>query len=362
MASEGSSQSPSPLSFTRRSLEANSRVRRTEIDDVHPHRFYRYLCRELEGLREEGGYEVVGERSRDLRPEAAGIGQHTGVFTGRAQARAEVPALGEARITHRPWGPHGAVLVVLGLGVGLFGLLDGLLLLLAALLVAAGVGLFGLTREAKLPLRRRDVLSVFLQGEARERRSRTPEGHQFELAGEVEVVYAAEAFLIVDEDRVPELPWPVRAELSNRCDRWQQPQEVDRHAGAAMGFVDALRAWAQLDGAWTQRDVELLQRGLRGSLAVRQAYTDLLAARREADVRASELARVDRELSALHGRMRARAEHAAATTNGAGGLSRPSPQLEVRRLPRRGARPPPRAPLVHAKPARLVPRPRRKQG
>lgn len=360
MAPQASGEAASPLTFTRRALLANSRVRRSELRDVHPYRFYRQLRGELDELRADGEepYLVVGERQRDLVSEAEGVGQRTGVFTGRAQARAETDALGGARLPYRPWGPHGALLVAVALGLGLFGLLDGWLLLAAGALGLAGVGLFATTDEAEIPLRRRDVISVGMQGEARERREATPTGHRFQLAAETDVVYAGEVFLTVDEERVPELAWPLRAELSNRTDRWSEPARPDGERPVT-GPLDALRAWAQLDGDWTRRDVELLQRGLRGSLADRQAYTELLDALRDTDARERELARVDRELAALEGRMQARAERTPSSPNGTDGED--DQRLTIRRPPSRRARGSLQDALARVPPPRTLPPPRRRR-
>lgn len=359
MAPQASGEAASPLTFTRRALLANSRVRRREVRDVHPHRFYRHLRGELDELRTDGEepYLVVGERPRDLVSEAEGLGQRTGVFTGRAQARAETAALGGARLTYRPWGPHGALLIALASGLGLFGLLDGLLLLVAGALCLAGIGLFATTDEAEIPLRRRDVVSVGMQGEARERREATANGHRFQLSAETDVIYAGEVFLTVDEDRVPELGWALRAELSNRTARWSEPARPDDERPVT-GLLDALRAWAQLDGDWTRRDVELLQRGLRGSLTDRQAYTELLDALRETDVRERELARVDRELAELEARMQARVERGRASPDGTDGDGRR--RLTIRRPPSRRDRGSLQSALARVPPPRTLP-PRRRR-
>jgi len=336
----------SPLSFTRRALSATSRRRRAELADVHPHRWYRRLRTELTRLREEEpSYEVVAERDRDLAAEATAVGHHTTAFTGRAQARAQARALGGARLTYRPWGPHGAGAIVLALGLGLFGPLSNLVLVAALFLGLLGAGLFAVTRQAEVPLRRRDVVSVLVQGEARERWQQVPEGRCSLLRSDVGVVYAAEVFLSVDEERVDELGWPLRVELSNRCEAWAAPEDVDEHAGPLTGFVDALRAWTQLDADWTRYEVDQLQRELGANLARRQAYTRVLERLRAGDVRDRELARVERELAALDERMRAHADREDRSVTRS--TRDPEASLEVRR---------PRRPVPRSPPPRRNPR------
>lgn len=311
MPDAGGRNGTSPLSFTRRTLEQAARRRETDHEGVNPHKFYRALRSSLAELRgqRDPPYEVVGQRARDLQFDPDAAGDRTGAFTGRVQARSQTPALGPAVIDHRPWGPHGAGLVGLGVLILCFGLLSNPMVLLGAATTLLGIGLFSHTEEAEVPLERRDVLSALVEGEARETVQRTATGERSQLTAEMSVLYAADVFLTIPPDRVAELPWAVRAELANRRDRWKtelaggrEPEPVD---GPAMGFVDALRAWTLLDGDWTRSRIQGLQRDVRRSLPKRQAHTELMSKLRPTDVRSRELDRLDRELAAWANDMQA---------------------------------------------------------
>lgn len=359
------------LSFTRRALEDNSRVVEGTCEGVNHHRFYRRLRAALSRLREEEpAYRVAAERSRDLhvRPEAGG--PRTTAFTGRLQAHAQTPAVGPAKIEHRPWAPHGALLVILGLLASLSGFLHGAGFAVAAGLVLVGSLAFTRRREVEIPLDRRDVVSVLFEGEAREDVRRTAEGHTAALAADVQLVYAAEVFLTVRADELANLEWPARAELGRRCEAWSSALEADDldpqpSDGPQVGLLDAFRAVAHLDPSWTRTEVRRLQRNIQGSLPRRQAYTRRLSHLRGTRVREEELERVGDELASLDAQMQALAdrEPPRANTGGdeaAGGrdgqpahvehLARPDPRRP------RGLHPPP--PRTRARP----PAPRRGNG
>lgn len=298
MPGPGGNGSPSPLSFTRRSVEASARTRRSRFHDANPHRVYRLLRGQLTTLR-EGSLEAVGDRSRDLTEDAPAA-DRAGAYTGRLQAHVESPSPAGARVRHRPWGPQGALLVALGVLVGLFGPLHAIIALAATALGLTGIGLFAVTREAEIPLVRRDVVTVLLRGEAAETEQTTPEGSQVRLAGEADVHYGGEPFLRVDEARVGDLGWPLRAELANRCARWQDPREAEpRPDEVATSFLDALRAWTQLDPDWTRQEIDHAQHDLQANLPDRQAYAEVLAALRPTELRSDELARLEQDLAAL---------------------------------------------------------------
>lgn len=311
MPDAGGPNGSSPLCFTRRTLEQAACSRAAEHEGVNPHKFYRALREALTNLRghRDPPYEVVGQRARDLTFDPDAAGERTGAFTARVQGRSQTPALGAAVLEHRPWGPHGAGLVGLGVLVLCFGLLSNPLVLLGTSIALLGVGLFAHTDEAEIPLERRDVVSALVEGEASETVTRTATGRRSDLAAEMGVLYAGDVFLTIPPSRVADLPWAVRAELANRRVRWSQALEDGREPepgdGIATGFVDALRAWTLLDGDWTRRQIEDLQREVRRSLSMRQAHTELLSRLRPTDVRSRELERVDRELAAWANEMTA---------------------------------------------------------
>lgn len=315
MPNQGGSDGSSPLTFTRRTLQAAARSLEAEYEGVNPHKFYRGLRSNLAHLRghEDTSYDVVGQRSRDLRFDPEAAGERTGAFTARMQARSDTPALGDAIVEHRPWGPHGAGLTVLGLLVLVFGPLFAPLWFAGAGLALAGVGLFSIEREGRVPLERRDVLSVLVEGEARESTRRTGTGRRSELSAEMGTCYAGDVFLTIPPDRVPELSWSLRAELGNRRSRWAEALSTrEPHTaadrGIATGFVDALRAWALLDASWTRARIEDLQREVRRTVPLRQAHTELLSRLRATDVRDRELDRLGREIETLANEMSAYAE------------------------------------------------------
>lgn len=327
MPNRGGSEGSSPLSFTRRTLQSSSRSLVTEYEGVNPHKFYRGLRAKLTELRghRDPPYEVVAQRARDLSfdPEAAGEG--TGAFTGRLQARSKTPSLGPARLDHRPWAPQAAGVVALGLVLTSLGLVWNLFAFLGLAVTGAGAALFTRTREGTVPLQRRDVISVLVEGEARESVREGPTGRSCELSAEMGVHYAGDVFLTIPPHEIPELDWGLRAELGNRAARWEALLDdgpAPSEDGVATRFLDACRAWALLDDEWTRRRVERLQREVRASLAVRQAHTELLADLRAADARDRELDRIGRELETLANEMDAYVERERRPPVGLHALSR----------------------------------------
>lgn len=317
MPSPGSTAAPR-LSFTRRTLRRTNRWLEQEHEGMNPHKFYRALRTRLARVADHEGEpdaraEVVGDRTRELLVDNGGAGLNTGVFTGRIQARSTLSTPDPARLRYRPWGPHGVASILLGGLVALFGPLHLLALVVGLVLVLAGVALFSQSRVGEVPLERRDVVSVLMQGESRENQRWTPAGQRSELTSEMDVVYGGEAFLTLDEARVNELPWALRSEIASRRTRWKQAfdgssRQPPTDEGPAMGFLDALEAWARLEGRWTGEELADWQRELRSNLPARQAYTQLLSRRRATDVREAELDRVGGTMEALAEEMRAYVE------------------------------------------------------
>lgn len=309
------------LSFTRRDVRRASRALRAEYEDVNPHAFYRGLWERLFDLRgheEDRRYEVEGERSRDLQVENPAVGERTGVVTGRMQATSN-GGVGRARIHHRPWGPQAAAATVLGLIVLPLGLVHGAFLLVGPLLILGGLAAFAHQREGEVPLRREDVLTILLEGEARENVRDTERGRRSELASDLGVVYTADVFLAIQEEGISELSWSLRTELAHRMTKWEQtiadrieheaPSSPVPQESPSVGFFDALEGWVQLDGEAITRDIQETQRRMRQHLAKRQAHARILSTLRQADVHDRELERVEAELETLENEMSAYVEH-----------------------------------------------------
>lgn len=199
--------------------------------------------------------EVGGEDARTvadrLAEELAGVGDPIEDGDGYRLEGEPEPA-GTGRVNHRPYGPHGAMAIVVGF-----------IFMIPTVFVSVLVSVLGYLayrrqRRTELPLASRDVLRV--------------------TAADGAVTVALEGHLSIDEDRLLERGWTSRLAAVNYATHWHNVasgETVVRDADDSV--VGHFTAWAHRDPEGNVAEVRELQTAVAADPAERRAYTDVFA-------------------------------------------------------------------------------------
>ncbi|MFB6135070.1 MAG: hypothetical protein ABEJ55_08790, partial [Halanaeroarchaeum sp.] len=122
--------------YSRQDLRKATRFVEGDYKGINPREFYRRLKRRLEEIQTANDfkYETRGDQRSDLRIISEEVGEKTGRVEGRLIAESDWELLGEGSIEYKPYGPHGALGIVLGLLIAIVGAV-------AKVMPAAAVGI-----------------------------------------------------------------------------------------------------------------------------------------------------------------------------------------------------------------------------
>ena len=210
----------------------------------------------------------------DVRVEVAVDGDHESTDDKRATERriaavSRGVAIDAGAIAYRPYGPHSAMLIVLGF---IFMLPT---IFLSLFVSALALYFYYRERPMDLPLEARDVVRVVAEETAD---GRGVDGEPTDSrTSTVTLTYTAETYLSVDADRIPDLAWPRRLAVMNYVHYWHNliaDQAVERdNDDTVMGH---LTAWADRDPDSHADTVRSFQDTLGRDPEHRREYTDLL--------------------------------------------------------------------------------------
>lgn len=243
------------------------------VSGTDPNRPRRAVRRTLE--------EFAGDESDPSASQDGSKGRFTAVTDGEPVEAGAIP--------YRPYGPHSAMVVV----IGFIFMIPTIFLSL----LVSGVALYLYYRERAmdLPLERRDVVRVQVadRDEANVNGDDGPDvagGEETNVGGDdgpdvggdggmaVTVTCTADTYLSVDADRVAELSWARRIATMNYVNFWHNliaDDPVERNVDdTVMGY---LTAWADRDPTSHANTVRSLQEPLERDADRRREYTDLLS-------------------------------------------------------------------------------------
>jgi len=270
--------------FTRQDLRKATKFVEGDYSGINPRSFYRQLKRSLEEIQDQRGfkYQTEGTQDNDLDIKSENVGEKTGTVKGRLLAESEWLEVGDGELEFRPYGPHGAVGIILGIVFLLIGISGGGILWTLLGVLSFGGGIYGYTRKERetFPIIRQDMIRALITGEVSERTREGENGTRTDIFANMSVVFAGDAFVAVDTGGLEELNWTFRREVVSQVKRWHnQVVESDREELTVEdGFI-----W-QLKG-WTNRGVQEHRGVIEGAQSVlirdapfeyRVAYTKLL--------------------------------------------------------------------------------------
>lgn len=270
--------------FDRQDLRRATKFVEGDYSGINPRTFYRKLKRSIEEIQDERGfkYHVTGNQDRDLDISSEEVGQKTGLVKGRMRATSDWIEVGSGALRYRPYGPHGAVGIVLGILLVLSGLAGGEMAITAAGVIAAVAGGYGYSRKDRdtFPIIRQDMIRLLMTGEVSERT--TEEGNQTrtDIYANMSVVFAGDAFIAVDAGRLQSLNWNFRRKLVNQVKLWHnEVVESDQEKlPVESGFMWQLKGWFDRSEDKHRSTIEGIQNSLvrNGPFDYRMRYTTLL--------------------------------------------------------------------------------------
>lgn len=267
--------------YTRQDLRKATRFVEGDYRGINPREFYRRLKRRLEEFQvaNDFKYQTYGDQREDLNILSENVGEKTGRVEGRQVAESDWELIGNGSLEYKPYGPHGALAIVVGLLLTLVGGLapDMRVAALGIVAVLAGGYLYLNTEEGSFPLVRRDVIRVLMTGEVSERTIDDDDETRTDIFANMSVIYAGDTLVNVYTGDMDDMSWTLRFALMNQVKRWYNSIVAeDYRKDVSDGFFGHLGAWTSRSVRDHRKPIEELQADFENSFELREAYTDTL--------------------------------------------------------------------------------------
>lgn len=267
------------LDYTRQSLRKATKFVEGDYKGINPRQFYRSLKRSLEEIQEGGEfkYTTEGTQERDLEIESEDVGEKTGKVRGRLLARSDPRVVGSGEITYRPYGPHGAVSIVVGFLIFVIGLAGSEVVAFLGAIAMLGGGYGYLQKDVgEYPIQREDVIRILLSGEVSERTIQDGEESRTDIFANMSVIYAGDAFLSVSVAGLEDIPWTQRRAVKVQVKNWFNRLNEDSRVEVGEGFIAELASLANISAESDFRKIESLQQTINSEFETRIEYTEIL--------------------------------------------------------------------------------------
>ena len=270
--------------FDRQDLRKATKFVEGDYSGINPRTFYRKLKRGIEEIQDDRGfkYQVDGNQDRDLDIASEEVGQKTGIVKGRMRATSDWLEVGNGALTYRPYGPHGALAIIIGLVLVVAGLADNTMELAALGVVVGVVGGYGYTQKERdvFPIIRQDMIRTLMTGEVSERTTEEENQTRTDIFANMSVVFAGDAFVAVDTGRLEGLDPNFRRELVKQVKKWHNEvvNSDSERLPIESGFMWQLKGWLDRDVKTHRGVIEGAQNALvrEGPFQYRMRYTELL--------------------------------------------------------------------------------------
>jgi hypothetical protein len=267
--------------YSRQQLRKASKFVEGDYDDINPREFYRNLKRSIEEIQDASGfkYQTYGDPNTDFEISSESVGKKTGTVEGRLVAESDWLELGRGILEYRPYGPHGALGIIVGLMLAIFGINSPAVALLGVAVAVGGGYYYFQTETEEFPISRQDIVRVFITGEVSERTVNAGGETRTEMVANMSVVYAGDSYMRVETNRLDELDWTFRREFTSQVKQWYNSLMDQERAKKDVeeGFVSHLKAWSNKSLDSDRRTIEDTQNRLRNmGFETRTAYTNIL--------------------------------------------------------------------------------------
>ncbi len=243
--SQGSGLPP----FNRQDLRKATKFVEGDYNGINPRSFYRKLKRGIEEIQNDYGfkYQVEGNQEQDLDIASEEVGQKTGVVKGRMRATSDWAKIGNGALEYRPYGPHGALAVVLGIILVVLGFSGEQMALSGLGVILALAGVYGYSQKDRdtFPIIRQDMIRTLMTGEVSERTTEAGNQTRTDIFANMSVVFAGDSFVAVDTGELETLDWTFRRALTNQVRRWNNDvvASAEEKVPVEDGFMWQLKGW-----------------------------------------------------------------------------------------------------------------------
>lgn len=271
--------------FSRQNLRKATKFVEGDYTGINPRSFYRKLKRSIEEIQENDDfkYTTEGTQERDLEISSEEVGQKTGTVKGRLSSISEWAEIGTGQIEYRPYGPHGALGIVLGTIFLLLGISGAGIVWTVLGIMGLGGGTYGYWQQEQetFPIIRQDMIRVLITGEVSERTTESGEHSRTDIFANMSVVFAGDSFVGVDIGALDDLDWTLRRNLVNQVRTWHnQVVETDREeVTIESGFIWQLKGITDRNLQDHRTSIDDVQSNLIGEGApfeYRVDYSDIL--------------------------------------------------------------------------------------
>lgn len=271
--------------YTRQNLRKATKFVEGDYSGINPRSFYRKLKRSIEEIQDGNGfkYTTEGTQERDLSISSEDVGQKTGTVKGRLTAVSDWVQVGDGVLEYRPYGPHGAVGLVVGVIFLLLGLTSGSIFITLLGVVISGAGGYGYmqTEQSEFPITQQDIIRVLITGEVSERTTEGESQTRTDIHANMSVVFAGDVFVAVETTGLEQADWTLRRELVKQVRRWHNQVVSDEREEIPVedGFMWQLKGWTDRDVQTHRGQIEGPQQNLMSDstpFSYRTAYTELL--------------------------------------------------------------------------------------
>ncbi|SNZ05040.1 hypothetical protein SAMN06269185_0757 [Natronoarchaeum philippinense] len=277
--------------YSRQDLRKATRFVEGDYKGINPREFYRRLKRRLEEFQvaNDFKYQTFGDQRQDLNILSENVGEKTGRIEGRQIAESDWELIGNGSLEYKPYGPHGALAIIIGLLLAVVGGLSQDMRVAAVGIVAvlAGGYMYLNTETGSFPLVRRDVIRVLMTGEVSERTIEDADETRTDIFANMSVIYAGDTLVNVYTNDMDDMSWTLRFALMNQVKRWYNSIVAeDYRKNVDDGFFGHLGAWTSRSVRNHRQPIENLQADFKNSFELREAYTETLLDELSADMQA----------------------------------------------------------------------------
>lgn len=278
------SQREGELEFSRQDLRKATKFVEGDYSGINPRSFYRKLKRTIEEIQDPEGfkYDTEGDQKRDLKITSEEVGQKTGTVEGRLKAKSNWLEIGHGVLDYRPYGPHGAAGIVIGIACLLIGISGAGVELTVLGVLFGGIGAYAYLQKEKgeFPVIRQDMIRVLVTGEVSERTTEGEDETRTDIFANMSVVFAGDVGVAVNKGQLEELDWTFRRELIKQVKKWHN-QVVDteqEELSVEDGFIWQLQGITDTSSRDHMKELAEAQKRFVGNakFEYRLAYANLL--------------------------------------------------------------------------------------
>lgn len=268
--------SENTLDYTRQSLRKATKFTEGDYKGINPREFFRSLNRTLGEIQENEDfkYSTVGGPNESLSIESEDVGSKTGTVEGRLVANSDYNDIGAGSVKYRPYGPHGAWLIFIGILTSIF--------FVGLAIIPIGIYLYMKEERGEFPLLRQDVIRILMTGEVSERTIEQDGEERTDIFANISVIYAGDTFIKINSEDLEEYDLAHRKKIVNEVrkihNRIIDDEEFEREVDSGMfgEFVGHVKSVSNMEVEEDVREIGDIQSKMNQKFEYRNEFSEKL--------------------------------------------------------------------------------------